>query len=128
MITLFETYISNKTRDTIKYQDVTMGKFVILDLYISDEEFTNEIISFLSTTVGVIADTNKAGGSLIVKYHNAPKNILKLAKKTVFYGVVPGVPDSNNLYVKGLQIEEILYIGDNKEELEILVQTDKYNI
>ncbi len=124
----YEQYIkNNKNNSIITDKDIIIGKFVVLDLY-TDETIPPILMHFLKTNIGVIADTHRAGGSIIAKYHNVNKVILTLAKQTVNYGITPGSPDDTNLYVKELRVQEIKYVGDSKEELEILIQTNKYNL
>ena len=116
---IFEKYIKN-----IRNEDLKMGKFIILK--IEDTDIHNTLLNFINSNVGIIADNEISNGYTTVKYHNVNDNIRDIAKKfKSFYISI----DDKYLYVHRVDANsEVEYLGDNEEELEIILQTKKYNI
>lgn len=97
------------------YKLPKIGDYAILD----SEQFktnylgTEELINFLDSTVGIV--THQNNDTFEIKF----ENIYNLTVKK--YLSRP----NNSLFV---QIIKIKYWSENKEELEILLQTKKYNL
>jgi len=80
----------------------------------NDPEIYN-FFNFIDNNIGKIVDTDAAGFDYIVKYKKIPKNI-----QNYFY--------RKNNTSRGMSESEILYHSKNKEELETILFSKKYNI
>jgi len=125
---LYEKYIENdETLDEIKDNDIIIGKFVVLNL--QDQDIDISIRNFFENNVGVITisepGNSRFDSSPTAKYQ-INENIPEILKKN--YNEFGISNDGENIYVKNVQPDEIMYIGNNKEELEILIYANKYNL
>jgi len=118
--------IQFKIFEKVTNKDLTMDKYVVLDFYESDvTEAPPQLVNYVQSNVGKIVNTIKSGGEVVVRFDNVVNNLLNLAREFNKYGITA---DGKYLYVKSVEANEIKYIGDNKEELEIKLNADKYNL
>ena len=106
MITNFKMF------ETINENSPEIGDYVICNEI--DSEFEDEINLFISNNVGefVRFDIYDAKYPYYIYYENAPDNL-----KVYFF---------NN--ARNMRIDEISYWSKNKEELELILKSKKFNL
>ena len=101
--------IKFKTYESINEDEPELGDYVICK-----ESHEHEIVvqNFLSQNIGKIVEMNK-GYKYIVKYKNIPNDTKK-------YFIYQGT--------RGMDRNEIKYWSKDKEELESILNANKYNL
>ena len=100
------------------YEELNNTKPKIGD-YVICKDYLTEVYNFVLNNIGQIIDivSNYHGDQYVIKFENIPENI-----KNWFYNY------NNDRNTRSYDENEILYFSNNKEDLEIILQTKKYNL
>ena len=117
-----------KRFEDINNEEPEVGDYVIV--YDTFTYTTNMIEwrEFMNTHVGKLINKRDSGAHnskrmfYDVEYENIPENIKKIIFKYKFD------PQTNKATEKGFTIDEIVYWSKNKEELELKLAANKYNL
>ena len=108
MITKFKIY-----ERILEHTDLKIGDYVIM------KTWNIKLKKFLNQNVGEIVKFNDEMESVFVKYNNIPEDL------QVFFSCEnPEIFDQTREF----NIPQIVKISNNKEELEMFLNTNKYNI
>ena len=89
-----------------------MGDYVICEeQYFSYDEHKN-YFNFLDNNIGIIVNRDSGDGKFFVEYSNIPEEIKSYFKEDITY----------------FDIDEIVEWSDKKKDLELILNTRKYNI
>jgi hypothetical protein len=98
----------------LEHTDLKVGDFVIMKTW-SDSNI--KLKSFIDENIGKIVEFNN--DMLFVKYDNIPKELYMY-----FSSENPKIFDQ----IREFNIPQIVKISNNKEDLEMFLNTNKYNI
>jgi len=97
-----------------------IGDYVICEDQYDDEE---EIATFISQNIGQCIDINKGSQtdkiSYFIQYKNVPNNELFFEHTVI---------NKNYTNVLEMFLEEIIHFSKNKEDLQIYLDVNKYNL
>ena len=101
-----------------KYEDTNINKPKVGDYVLCEEKYTEnvtvqyqDVLNFISNNVGVIKFIRN--NDFYVAYNNVPQELTRFFR------------DENS---RRMENSEIKYWSDNKEELEAILASKKYNI
>lgn len=118
MITEFHIFEYNTNPDK---KDIKKNTYVILNIH--DLDIPHYVRNYINSDVGIF--TNVSWGEEVVEYYNVSDEVCNWIRNHENFDMSV---DGNTLYVKRVQSQEIVYISDNKEELEMILQSDKFNL
>jgi hypothetical protein len=98
----------------IKKTELEIGDYVVLKMWHNDN---SELIKFVNSNIGEIVYLSSLAIDVTVEYENVPISINKYFNKS-----------GDNKYNRTFHTNEIEYYSTDKEELEIAIAANKYNI
>jgi len=101
------------------YESINDGEPEIGDYVICDPDFRN-LFNFINNNIGQIINYPSTTDKYVIKYENVPESIYS------FFDV--NISLSGHTYKRYFQRDEIIYWSKNKEDLEHLIQSKKYNL
>ena len=101
-------YYEHTIEDDYYTQTPQNGDYVICKENMNDENFDN----FLENNIGIITETPMHFETYEVKFDNIPQNL-----KGYFFNKE-----------RSFYIEQIIHFAKNKEDLELYIQANKYNL
>ena len=86
-----------------------IGDYVICQEY----DTNDDILKFINNNIGVLVEINNDHFNYLIEYENIPNNIISYFRH------------GNQ---RQMTLGEIIHCSDNKEDLELILNANKYNI